>query len=58
MALRTKQALIRQIFRESVPVLTGALILSTLAGLAVEKQLAMFAALPALLVLGRRRRRR
>ena len=51
MALRTKQALIRQIFRESVPVLTGALVLSTLAGLAVEKQLAMFAALPALLVL-------
>jgi mgtE-like transporter len=41
----------RQIFRESMPVLLGALTLSTLAGIAVEKQLVVFAALPALLVL-------
>ncbi|MFM7069999.1 MAG: magnesium transporter [Actinomycetes bacterium] len=50
-SLRTKQPAIRQIVRESVPVLTAALILSTLAGLAVEKQLNLFAALPALLIL-------
>lgn len=50
-SLRTRQALVRQIFRESLPVMAGALVLSTLAGLAVEKQLSIFAALPALLVL-------
>ena len=49
--LRSKQALVRQIFRESMPVMGAALVLSTLAGLAVEKQLSIFAALPALLVL-------
>jgi mgtE-like transporter len=49
--LRTHLDLFRQIVRESLPVLTVALILSTLAGIAVEKQLAVFAALPALLVL-------
>jgi len=49
--MRTHQELIRQIFRESMPVLVVALILSTLAGLAVEKQLTIFTALPALLVL-------
>jgi mgtE-like transporter len=41
----------REIVRESMPVLVVALVLSTLAGVAVEKQLALFAALPALLVL-------
>ncbi len=49
--LRTHFALFRQIIRESMPVLVVALILSTLAGIAVEKQLAIFAVLPALLVL-------
>ena len=48
---RTHLALLRQIVRESLPVLVVALVLSTLAGIAVEKQLAIFAALPALLVL-------
>jgi len=51
LSLRSKLPLFRQIIRESMPVLVVALILSSLAGIAVEKQLAMFAALPALLVL-------
>lgn len=50
-SLRTKLSLFGQIVRESLPVLTVALVLSTLAGVAVERQLALFAALPALLVL-------
>lgn len=41
----------RRIVIESIPVLSVALVLSTLAGVAVEKRLAIFAALPALLVL-------
>ena len=49
--LRSHLELFRQIVRESLPVLTVALLLSTLAGIAVEKQLAIFAALPALLIL-------
>ncbi|MFN7150174.1 MAG: magnesium transporter [Microthrixaceae bacterium] len=49
--VRSHLPLFRQIVRESVPVLVVALLLSTLAGIAVEKQLAIFAALPALLVL-------
>ncbi len=49
--LRSHSKLFRQIVRESMPVLVVALVLSTLAGIAVEKQLAIFAALPALLVL-------
>jgi mgtE-like transporter len=49
--LRSKLPLLRQIVRESMPVLAVAMTLSTLAGIAVEKQLAMFAALPALLIL-------
>ena len=49
--MRSHLPLFRQIVRESVPVLVVALLLSTLAGIAVEKQLAIFAALPALLVL-------
>lgn len=50
-SLRTKLPMFRQIVRESMPVLIVALALSTLAGIAVEKQLALFAALPALLIL-------
>jgi mgtE-like transporter len=49
--LRSRLPAFRQIVRESMPVLIVALVLSTLAGIAVEKQLALFAALPALLVL-------
>jgi mgtE-like transporter len=49
--LRSRMPMFRQIVRESLPVLVVALLLSTLAGIAVEKQLAIFAALPALLVL-------
>lgn len=49
--LRSKLEILTEIFRESLPVLCVALVLSTLAGIAVEKQLALFAALPALLVL-------
>lgn len=49
--MRSRLPQFRQIVRESMPVLTVALLLSTLAGIAVEKRLAMFAALPALLVL-------
>lgn len=50
-SFRSRLELFRQIVRESLPVLTVALVLSTLAGIAVEKQLSVFAALPALLVL-------
>jgi mgtE-like transporter len=49
--VRSHMTMFRQIVRESLPVLVVALLLSTLAGIAVEKQLALFAALPALLVL-------
>jgi mgtE-like transporter len=49
--VRSRMTMFRQIVRESLPVLVVALLLSTLAGIAVEKQLALFAALPALLVL-------
>ena len=49
--MRSTLPVFRQIVRESVPVLVVALVLSTMAGIAVEKQLAIFAALPALLVL-------
>jgi mgtE-like transporter len=51
MSLRSRLATFRQIVMESLPVLTVALTLSTLAGVAVEKQLDIFAVLPALLVL-------
>jgi mgtE-like transporter len=50
-AIRSKLAELRQIMWESLPVLTAAVVLSTLAGIAVQKQLSVFAALPALLVL-------
>ncbi|MGB3411129.1 MAG: magnesium transporter [Microthrixaceae bacterium] len=51
MSLRSRLKMFKEIFYESLPVLFVALILSTLAGIAVEKQLGLFAALPALLVL-------
>lgn len=50
-SLRSHLADFRRIVVESIPVLSVALVLSTLAGVAVEKRLAVFAALPALLVL-------
>jgi len=50
-SLNAHLAMLRQIVLESLPVLTAAVVLSTLAGVAVEKQLAIFASLPALLVL-------
>ncbi len=51
MSLRSRLDTFRRIVMESLPVLTVALTLSTLAGVAVEKQLDIFAVLPALLVL-------
>ncbi|CAB4759229.1 unannotated protein [freshwater metagenome] len=51
MSLRTHLAMFRQIIRESLPVLSIALILSTLAGIAVESQMSLFTGFPALLVL-------
>lgn len=50
-SVRSRLADLRRIVWESVPVLTAAVVLSTLAGVAIEKQLTLFAALPALLVL-------
>lgn len=50
-SLRSSLADFRRIFLESLPVLSVALVLSTLAGVAVEGRLGLFAALPALLVL-------
>jgi mgtE-like transporter len=48
---RSSHARLQRIVRESVPVLTVAAILSTLAGLVLEKQFDTFATYPALLVL-------
>ena len=50
-SLRSSLADFHRIFVESLPVLTVALVLSTLAGVAVERRLGLFAVLPALLVL-------
>jgi mgtE-like transporter len=50
-SIRSKLRELREIIWESMPVLTAAVVLSTLAGMAVEKQLTIFAGLPALLVL-------
>ena len=50
-AIRSRLSELREIIWESLPVLTAAVVLSTLAGVAVQKQLAVFAALPALLVM-------
>ena len=51
LSVRSRLEDFRRIVVESIPVLGVALVLSTLAGVAVEKRLAVFAALPALLVL-------
>ncbi len=50
-SLRSHLEDFRRIVAESIPVLSVALVLSTFAGVAVEKRLSIFAALPALLVL-------
>jgi mgtE-like transporter len=50
-AWRTRHEEVRRITIESVPVLTMALVLSTLAGLAMQKRIEVLAVLPALLVL-------
>ncbi|MEI2639172.1 MAG: magnesium transporter [Microthrixaceae bacterium] len=51
LTIRSKLEIFTEIVRESLPVLAMAAVLSTLAGIAVEKQLALFAALPALLIM-------
>ncbi len=51
LTLRAPLGEVRRIMLESLPVLSVALVLSTLAGLVAEKQLNVLAALPALLVL-------
>jgi mgtE-like transporter len=48
---RSPLDIMRRIYAESVPVLGGALLLSTFAGLVLEKQLATLAIVPAVLVL-------
>ena len=51
LTIRSKLEIFTEIVRESLPMLAMAAVLSTLAGIAVEKQLALFAALPALLIM-------
>jgi mgtE-like transporter len=51
LALRSHLDQLRQIIRESIPVLTVALFLSALGGIVLQKQLALLAALPAILAL-------
>jgi len=50
-AWRTQLDLVKEIFRESVPVLTAALVLSALAGLVLQKQQNILHVLPALGIL-------
>lgn len=50
-ALVTKRETLRDVSRQSLPVLVAALVLSTLAGLVIEKRLATFSRYPVLLVL-------
>jgi mgtE-like transporter len=50
-ALRSHLDQLRQIIRESIPVLTVALFLSALGGIVLQKQLVLLAALPAILAL-------
>ncbi|HSH23073.1 MAG TPA: magnesium transporter [Acidimicrobiales bacterium] len=50
-SLRSPLALLVRILRESIPILCLAALVSILAGIAIEKRLAAFSALPALLVL-------
>jgi mgtE-like transporter len=49
--LATRRELLRQVVRESGPILVGAIVLSTLAGITLEKRLDTFATYPALLLL-------
>lgn len=49
--VRAQEALLRTIVRQSWPVLLAAVVLSTLAGLVIEKRLETFSSYPALLVL-------
>lgn len=48
---RSSMSLLRRIYAESIPVLGGALLLSTFAGVVLEKQLSTLALVPAVLVL-------
>ncbi|MFM7507933.1 MAG: magnesium transporter [Actinomycetota bacterium] len=50
-ALRARVAEITLIIRESLPILSAAVVLSTLSGLVIQERIGSFAALPALLVL-------
>jgi mgtE-like transporter len=50
-AWRSKQEVLRQVVRESLPILFAAACLSTMAGIAIEKRLGTFTAFPALLIL-------
>jgi mgtE-like transporter len=47
----TRRPLLRQLVRESGPILTAAIVLSTLAGITLEKRLDTFSTYPALLLL-------
>ncbi len=51
LAWRSHQDVLRQVVRESTPILLGAACLSTMAGIAIEKRLETFATYPALLIL-------
>jgi mgtE-like transporter len=51
MAWRSHLAILRRVVRESAPILVVAGLLSTLAGVAIEKRIATFSTYPALLVL-------
>jgi mgtE-like transporter len=50
-AWRSKEEVLRQVVRESMPILFAAACLSTMAGIAIEKRLGTFATFPALLIL-------
>jgi mgtE-like transporter len=50
-AWRSKQEVLRQVVRESLPILFAAACLSTMAGIAIEKRLGTFSTYPALLIL-------
>ncbi len=50
-AWRSKRDVLRQIVKESAPILFAAACLSTMAGIAIEKQLGVFSTYPALLIL-------
>jgi len=51
LAWRSKKDVLRQVVRESIPILFAAACLSTMAGIAIEKQLETFSTYPALLIL-------